>query len=65
MESKKDYNTAMIRIGVLMKAGEKNLTDAQADELRTLALAANSYEKSIYEAMPIASTTAKNQLRKR
>lgn len=39
----------MIRIDALMKVGEKNLTDSQADELRTLALAANAYEKSIYE----------------
>ena len=32
-----------------MKIGEKNITDEQANEIRKLALAANAYEKSIYE----------------
>lgn len=49
IESKQDYNAAMKRIDALMKIGEKNISDEQANELRTLALAANAYEKSIYE----------------
>ena len=38
----------MKKIDVLMKKGENNLTSKEAEELRTLALAAQSYEKSIY-----------------
>lgn len=49
VKSKKDYTDAIIRIDALMRVGEKNLTDDQADELRILAVAANAYEKSIYE----------------
>ena len=39
----------MKKIDALMKLGETNLTGKQASELKALALAANSYEKSIYE----------------
>lgn len=39
----------MKKIDALMKIGEKKLTEEQASELRALALAANSYENSIYE----------------
>lgn len=46
--SEKDYNAAMKKIDVLMKKGENNLTNKEAEELRTLALAAQVYEKSIY-----------------
>jgi HTH-type transcriptional regulator / antitoxin HigA len=49
IETKQDYNAAMKKIDALMKVGEKNMTDAQATKLRTLAVAANAYEKSIYE----------------
>lgn len=49
IESRQDYNAAMKKIDALMKIGEKNITDEQANELRTLAVAANAYEKSIYE----------------
>jgi len=49
IESKQEYNAAMKKIDALMKIGEKKLTDQQANELRTLALAANAYERSIYE----------------
>ena len=49
IESKQEYNAAMKKIDALMKIGEKNITEAQGKELRTLALAANAYEKSIYE----------------
>jgi len=38
----------MIKIDALMKKGEKNLTDKEAEEIRTLALVAQAYEKSIY-----------------
>jgi HTH-type transcriptional regulator/antitoxin HigA len=47
--SRGEYNAAMKKIDALMKVGEKNMTDDQAAELRTLAVAANAYEKSIYE----------------
>ena len=48
IENEKDYDTTMKKVDVLMKKGENNLTTKEADELRTLALAAQAYEKSIY-----------------
>src|SRR5882672_3797717 len=48
IESEKDYNATMKKIDALMKKGEANLTDKEAEELRILALAAQAYEKSIY-----------------
>src|SRR5687767_4532978 len=47
-ENEKDYNATMKKIDALMKKGEKKLTNKEAKELRTLALAAQAYEKSIY-----------------
>ena len=48
IENEKEYNATMKRIDALMKKGEKNLTDKEAEEIRTLALAAQAHEKSIY-----------------
>ncbi len=48
IENEKDYNATMKKIDALMKKGENKLTDKEAEELRTLALAAQAYEKSIY-----------------
>jgi HTH-type transcriptional regulator / antitoxin HigA len=48
IENEKDYNATMRKIDALMKKGENNLTNKEAKELRTLALAAQAYEKSIY-----------------
>ncbi|HTN06071.1 helix-turn-helix domain-containing protein [Agriterribacter sp.] len=48
IENEKDYNATMKKIDALMKRGEANLTDKEAEELRILALAAQAYEKSIY-----------------
>jgi HTH-type transcriptional regulator / antitoxin HigA len=48
IENEKDYNAIMKKIDALMKKGEVNLTDKEAEELRILALAAQAYEKSIY-----------------
>ena len=48
IENEKDYNATMKKIDALMKKGEANLTDKQAEKLRVLALAAQAYEKSIY-----------------
>jgi HTH-type transcriptional regulator/antitoxin HigA len=47
--NEKDYNSTMIKIDALMKKGESNLTKKEAEQLRTLALSAQSYEKSIYK----------------
>ena len=44
----KQYNATMKKIDARMKKGENNLTDHKAEELRTMALAAQAYEKSIY-----------------
>ena len=49
IENEKEYNATMKKIDALMKKGEKNLTDKEAKDIRTLALAAQSYEKSIYK----------------
>jgi HTH-type transcriptional regulator/antitoxin HigA len=48
IENERDYNVTMKMIDALMKKGEANLTDKDAEELRILALAAQAYEKSIY-----------------
>ena len=48
IENERDYNALMKQIDALMKKGEKNLTDKDADDLRVMALAAQAYEKSIY-----------------
>lgn len=48
IETEKDYNATMKKIDALMKKGENNLTDKEAEDLRILALAAQAYEKSIY-----------------
>lgn len=49
IETKQAYNSATTKIDALMKVGESKLTNGQAQELRALAVAANAYEKSIYE----------------
>jgi HTH-type transcriptional regulator / antitoxin HigA len=46
--TEKEYGATMSKLDTLMKKGESNLTDKEADEIRTLALAAQAYEKSIY-----------------
>jgi HTH-type transcriptional regulator / antitoxin HigA len=43
----KEYNATMKKIDALMKKGEDNLTNKESGELRSLALAAQAYEKSI------------------
>jgi HTH-type transcriptional regulator/antitoxin HigA len=48
IKTERDYNATMKNIDALMKKGEDNLTDKEAEELRYLALAAQAYEKSIY-----------------
>ena len=42
------YNSVMARIHMLMKKGDGNLTNEEEAALRTLALAAQAYEHSIY-----------------
>src|SRR5690606_22988290 len=48
IENGRDYNATMKKIDALMKKRENNLTTKEAEELRTLAIAAQAYEKSIY-----------------
>ena len=48
IENEKEYKASMKKIDALMKKGESKLTGKEANELRTLALAAQAYEKSIY-----------------
>jgi HTH-type transcriptional regulator / antitoxin HigA len=55
IESARVYNATMKRIDALMKKGENNLTDDDVSKLRSLALAAQAYEKSIY-TIPVPKT---------
>lgn len=48
IKTEKEYNATMKKIDALMKKGENNLTNKEAEELRGLALTAQAYEKSIY-----------------
>lgn len=48
IKTEKDYKATMVKIDALMKKGEANLTNKEANELRNMALAAQAYEKSIY-----------------
>jgi len=48
IESVKEYNSAMKRIDELMHQGE-DMSHKDAIELRALALAAQAYEKALYE----------------
>lgn len=48
IETAKKYNATMKRIDSLMRKGE-GMSDKDATELRSLALSAQSYEKTIYE----------------
>ena len=48
IENEREYHVTMKKIDALMKKGEKNLTDKEAEEIRILALAAEAFEKSIY-----------------
>jgi HTH-type transcriptional regulator/antitoxin HigA len=48
IENEKAYNATMEKIDALMKKGENKLTDKEAEQIRTLALSAQAYEKSIY-----------------
>ena len=55
IENEKDYNATMKKIDALMKKGEANLTNKEAQDLRILALAAQAFEKSIY-TIPASKT---------
>ncbi|RZJ99511.1 MAG: helix-turn-helix domain-containing protein [Flavobacterium sp.] len=49
IKSEKAYNTAMAEIDTLMKKGENNLTNVEANKLKAMALAAEAYEKTLYK----------------
>lgn len=55
IKTEREYNATMKKIDALMKKGEDNLTNKEAEELRGLALAAQAYEKSIY-TIPVPKT---------
>lgn len=50
-----DYNKLMDEILILMNKGEGNLSSKELTKLRSMALAAQAYEKSIY-TVPAPST---------
>jgi len=52
IKTEAQYKKAMDEILVLMNKGEKKLSKVETDKLRTMALAAQSYEKSIYTIPP-------------
>ncbi len=53
--SEKQYESVMSEILTLMNKGEDNLTTPEISRLRTLALEAQQYEKSVYQ-IPTPST---------
>ncbi len=57
VRNEKEYQAAMARIDVLMEKGERHLTQKEADDLESWALAAQTYEKSMY-AVPAPKTIA-------
>ena len=52
IKTEPQYSRAMAKILNLMNKGEANLSISQSDQLRKLAVAAQSYEKSIYTIPP-------------
>jgi HTH-type transcriptional regulator/antitoxin HigA len=52
IKSEAQYRKAMDEILSLMNKGEANLTKSQSAKLRKLAIAAQSYEKSVYTIPP-------------
>lgn len=48
IENTREYNAIMKKIDALMKKGENNLSNADANRLRSMALQAQLYEKNIY-----------------
>lgn len=52
IKTEAQHKKAMDEILVLMNKGEANLSRSQTDRLRSLAFAAQSYEKSIYTIPP-------------
>jgi len=55
IKTETQYKKVMDEILILMNKGEDNLSKSQTDKLRSLALAAQSYEKSIYTIPPPAT----------
>lgn len=47
--NEKEYNATMKKIDALMRKGEKNLTEKEANQIRVMALAASGYEKTVYK----------------
>lgn len=52
-----EYNKVMSEILQLMNKGEKNLSKSETEKVRSLSLAAQAYEKSIY-TIPAPATFA-------
>ncbi len=52
IKTEPQYRRAMAKILTLMNKGEANLSISQSDQLRQLAVSAQSYEKSIYTIPP-------------
>jgi HTH-type transcriptional regulator/antitoxin HigA len=52
IKTEAQYKKAMSQILTLMNKGEGNLTKTEAVQLREMALAAQTYEKSIYTVPP-------------
>jgi HTH-type transcriptional regulator / antitoxin HigA len=53
METDKNYHETMIAIYDLMNKGENNLTSAEIEKLRVMALAAEKYEDEILHLKPV------------
>jgi antitoxin component HigA of HigAB toxin-antitoxin module len=55
LKTEKDYQDALSKLDILMKKGEDLITDAEAEQIESLALAIQAYEK-IYHPFPIPKT---------
>ncbi|MHA4807132.1 helix-turn-helix domain-containing protein [Flavitalea flava] len=52
LKTEAQYKKAMSEILAIMNKGEANLSKAESDKLRNMALSAQAYEKSIYTIPP-------------
>ena len=48
LHSEEEYETALEELNILMKKGEENISDAEADKIEALALAIQAYEDIHY-----------------
>ncbi|MCF0073953.1 hypothetical protein LZD49_25960 [Dyadobacter sp. CY261] len=58
LHSEEEYEAALEELNTLMKKGEENISDAEADRIEVLALAIQAYEE-IYYPFPMPKNAPK------